>query len=552
MSSRFRQHNPLHAHQLTALRSALYVSAALFLLFLTACTPAIKWTVRPENNSCEMMWQEIDQTLARFDIYDAATSRVVGYPFLRNNRFYATTASQFELPEQQRQIVRQLQQLDLEGRYRELNRLPTAQQQELSQRWAGTPTLGALKAKVSRCSGTFLRQTFNQEGFYPQLVAALPMHDDYSTWQRGVGLYPLTSWFVENAAQKAHVSMQQRVQSYEASESPQKSVLYTPKARAPLSLRAMRAILKSTRDNWVSISFLNSGDMQRLAHSWAPTLRQFINKDHGTDNLIGRVYRHHNGIQIDTQQPTVYYYTSHTLLQGQPTIQINYVFWYAANHSKELAWWARGNLDGFTLRYTLTRSGQLAMVDLIKNCGCYHGFIPDDNLFDITNLKQTQRSAQILQALPQQQERQRLQFILSDSQQILHVDADTGEDHDTQPYLLRPYNDLEQLADENGTIGSLFDQRGIVPNTTRAERVFLFPMGIKSVGSMRQRGHHPITLIGRDHFDNPNFFDETFHYLQPPAKPDHYLRRSSSGLSKRVNSLKQIQQQPYPKRGVRP
>ena len=517
----------------------------------TTATPHRNNTVESDT-SCVELWHDMEQSFSNNDIYDAASARIGGYPFLRSNRFYAAAASLFERPEQQRQIVHQLQQLDLEGRYRELNRLPSAEQQRLSQQWTGSPSLGALKAKISRCSSKFLRQTFNQENFYQPLTKALAIDDDYSSWQRTVGIYPLAAWFVSSSTQRAHLKTQQRVQAYDPSLQTQSSITYSPQARRPLSHKTMRAILKSTRDNWISTSLLSSADMQRIAHSWAPTLHQFIDRKNGTNSLIGRVRRDNGSISIDSQQPTVYYYTSHTLLQGQPTIQINYVFWYASNHSKNTPWWARGNMDGFTLRYTLSRAGDLAMVDLIKNCGCYHGFIPNYSLFDIENLKQTEHRSKILQQLPQREERQRLEFTLSDSHQILHVSA-AGESVSTQQsYQLRPYNDLEQLVDEAGQISSLFDAQGIVPNTTRAESAILYSMGIKSVGSMRQRGHQPTTLVGRDHFDNPHLFDKTFHYLQPPTKADHYLRRSSSGLSKRVNSLKQISQQPSPGKRLLP
>lgn len=535
-------------------RTVVNTIATLCLLLPIGCTTASPhWNIIPENvTSCVELWHDMEQSFSNNDIYDVASARVGGYPFLRSNRFYAAAASQFEHPEQQRQIVHQLQQLDLEGRYRELNRLPSSEQQRLSQRWAGAPSLGALKAKISRCSSTFLRQTFNQENFYQPLTQALPIADDYSTWQRTVGIYPLASWLVSSSAHRAHLKIQQRVQAYDPTRQIQSSITYSPQVRRPLSHKAMRAILKSTRDNWISTSLLSSADMQRIAHSWAPTLRQFIDPENDTNNLIGRVRRDNGTITVDSQQPTVYYYTSHTLLQGQPTVQINYVFWYASNHSKKIQWWARGNMDGFTLRYTLTRTGELAMVDLIKNCGCYHGFVPNDALFDIENLKQPERRAQILQQLPQYEERQRLEVALSDSHQILHVSAADKNVPAQQSYLLRPYNDLEQLVDEEGHTGSLFNSQGIVPNTTRPEAAMLYSMGIKSVGSMRQRGHQPITLIGREHFDNPHLFDQIFYYLQPPTKAAHYLRRSSSGLSKRVNSLKQMTQQPSPGKRLLP
>jgi hypothetical protein len=78
------------------------------------------------------------------------------------------------------------------------------------------------------------------------------------------------------------------------------------------------------------------------------------------------------------------------------------------------------------------------------------------------------------------------------------------------PYELLPYEALESLPTGNGPGKSIFDSEGIVPGTERSERFFLFPMGVPSVGSMRQRGHHAIDFIGRVHFDDPNLFERNF------------------------------------------
>lgn len=505
-------------------RAVGYAIIALSLLIATGCTTANPhWEISAaRDTSCVELWNDMEQSFADNDIYDVANARIDGYPFLRSNRFYAAAASQFDHPEQQRQIVQQLQQLDLDGRFRELNRLPIIDQQRLSQKWTHSASLEAFKAEVSRCSATFLEKTVGQENFYHPLRQVLPVADDYSTWQRTLGAYPLASWFVSSAAHKTHLKIQHNVQAYDPAQHTQPSITYSPQAQIPLPHDEIRAILESTRDNSINTSLLSTAQMQQMVHSWAPTLRQFIDPDNGTANLIGRIGRDAGTISVDNQQPTVYYYSSHTLLQGQPTIQINYVFWYASNYSKKLPWWARGNLDGFTLRYTLSRTGELAMIDLIKNCGCYHGFVPNGAYFNSENLKRPERRAQILQQLPQRNEQQRLQFILADDHQILQVSVADESLSTQQSYQLRPYSDLEQLVDSQGQISSLFDHQGIVPNTGRAEAAMLYSMGIKSVGSMRQRGHQPITLIGRDHFDNPYLFDQTFHYLQPPA-PDKRL-----------------------------
>jgi hypothetical protein len=77
-------------------------------------------------------------------------------------------------------------------------------------------------------------------------------------------------------------------------------------------------------------------------------------------------------------------------------------------------------------------------------------------------------------------------------------------------YELVPYDLLENLPNEEAGAKSIFDTKGIGKGSERVERFILFSMGIPSIGSMRQRGHHAIELIGRVHFDDPHLFDKNF------------------------------------------
>jgi hypothetical protein len=78
------------------------------------------------------------------------------------------------------------------------------------------------------------------------------------------------------------------------------------------------------------------------------------------------------------------------------------------------------------------------------------------------------------------------------------------------PYELVPYDVLENLPREGGRTESIFNSKGIAKCSERIERFILFSMGIPKIGSMRQRGHHAIELIGRTQFDAPTLFDESF------------------------------------------
>jgi hypothetical protein len=86
----------------------------------------------------------------------------------------------------------------------------------------------------------------------------------------------------------------------------------------------------------------------------------------------------------------------------------------------------------------------------------------------------------------------------------------TKEAPNAVSYELVPYDVLETLPHEDGRTESIFNTKGIAKGSERVERFILFSMGIPSVGSMRQRGHHAIELIGRVHFDDPHLFDKNF------------------------------------------
>jgi hypothetical protein len=80
------------------------------------------------------------------------------------------------------------------------------------------------------------------------------------------------------------------------------------------------------------------------------------------------------------------------------------------------------------------------------------------------------------------------------------------------PYELIPYESLESLARADGRRESIFDAEGIAKGSGRVERFVFFPTGIPSIGSMRQRGHHAITLSERTLFDEPGLFEHYFEF----------------------------------------
>jgi hypothetical protein len=72
------------------------------------------------------------------------------------------------------------------------------------------------------------------------------------------------------------------------------------------------------------------------------------------------------------------------------------------------------------------------------------------------------------------------------------------------------YDALRQLPDGRGGVRSLFAANGLLEESVRPERWLLWPLGVPSAGTMRQRGHQATAFIGRRHFDDARGIERYF------------------------------------------
>jgi hypothetical protein len=101
-----------------------------------------------------------------------------------------------------------------------------------------------------------------------------------------------------------------------------------------------------------------------------------------------------------------------------------------------------------------------------------------------------------------------------DSVDQLQGIAGSAADH----YTLLPDDSLRSLALPSGGRRSLYDPRGFVPGTDRAEAWLFWPMGIAEAGTMRQWGRHATAFVGRRHFDDADLLERRF--VRPARSPD--------------------------------
>ena len=247
-----------------------------------------------------------------------------------------------------------------------------------------------------------------------------------------------------------------------------------------------------------------------LAHDFAPVL--FVDQA-GSYDRPGAMVARKQGFEVDSDKPALYYYVSHGFKRSQPVVQVNYVLWFPERAGKKAPWIEHGHLDGLTIRVTLDQEGRPFMMDVMNNCGCYHFFVPERGAVARIKPRRFKLDPFVPQWLPSVGGLERFGLRVNSGwhqvERVMRVDEASAVG---QGYQLLPYEQLESLDGANGLHVSLFSERGIARGTRRIEPLIFFSMGIPAVGSMRQRGHHPIDLVGRSHFDDPSLFDRSFEF----------------------------------------
>jgi hypothetical protein len=280
-----------------------------------------------------------------------------------------------------------------------------------------------------------------------------------------------------------------------------------PNAAISLPENEVQRIVEEAKRNPLGVPLLNEKMEKKLVASFAPV---FIQDVAGPYDQLGEVVWKDDRIEVNPEKPVVYYYLSHAFLKGEPILQIDYVIWYSERAGEKPPWIELGHLDGLTIRVSLDHQGKAFMVDVVMDCGCYHLFAPQEERVDRILPRPFMFDAFVPQWFPVLSPGERLGIRITSGWHQVQRLISVGEVLDPIPYELFPYGVLEALPHEDGRTESIFDTRGIAKGSERTERFLLFSMGVPSVGSMRQRGHHAIELIGRVHFDDPLLFDQNF------------------------------------------
>ena len=487
------------------------VAVALPFVFLLGCAPFVAKPAplsfeKPEG--CRQFLSRLDKAVEDAGVKDASNAPVRGFPYLRANRFLAALKEKLETDGEREGWSRWMQQLDLLSRKKELSNLPEkailslefGEGRKADRRW--------LYARVESCSSMLMSDDQGRSDFYSTLLPHVHVPGEYSCLRRTVGLYPLAAIPVAVLTQRS-LNKARKTFDREVKDLPVDGQLrsFIPQSRVFLHEEEVQEIIDISGKNAIGVPLPNLDQEEKLAWSFAPV---FIQDMAAPYDRLGQVVWKNDRVEIDPERPTVYYYTSNAYLKGEPILQINYVIWYSERAGKSAPSIERGHLDGLTARVSLDGEGKVFMVDAVSDCGCYHFFSPDKERVEQVQSRPISFDPFVPEWLPAVSSGVRLGIRINSGWHQVQRLLSVKEVSDPIPYALARYDVLEALPHESGRTESIFNSRGIAKGPERMERIILFSMGIPSVGSMRQRSHHAIELIGKDYFDNPYLFDENF------------------------------------------
>src|SRR5574340_212906 len=481
-------------------------------LLLAGCAAVGKPPAAPAEDTlaaCRTLYREVDAAIEHEGVRDHGSLPVSSFPYLRTTRLLASFRDNLIEEGQWSAWAGHMAALDAEARALELR--------NLSAPVAGHPG-NTLRDELSRCRERLLAADLAQPGRRAALRVAARVPDDYVTWWRVAGLYPLTAPVVSARIRAWHADTRDTFATpLTALPVAGELVRWAPQpgtsSGTPMKTAEVNEILNRSRDP-LGIPSPAAGDLDRLFDAFSPIWEVDVVND---NDRIG-MPRWDNGPVVDVARPTLYRKISHTRFGDRVLLQLNYIVWFPARTGNDIY---SGRLDGINWRVTLGPDGEPWLFDAIHNCGCYHQFFPSRHLRLRGDLPASYFEPPLVpQPAPGQHPLvlrvahhthfiQRVYFIPRGGREGLPPEPLPESLPSVQAIASEEYDALRSLPGDGG-YHSLFGEYGLIAGTERSERFILWPMGIRSPGAMRQWGRHATAFVGRRHFDDPFLIESLF------------------------------------------
>lgn len=472
-------------------------SLAVVAVLLAGC--AVLPPEIPESADCRARYLALDEKTDAAGVRDPGVHVIPGFPYLRSNRFLASFRNETADPAAFDAWVDRLRQLDLEARGAELRNLGVAE------------TAGLLP-ELARCGRAWAARDLAEEPRRAQLRERAAVPDNYSTWQRLLGLYPVAAPFLKlGVSGEQDQTREDYARPLAALDSPGPLVLWSPPAaRAVTPAETARWLAEDTDP--LGIPRLSDSQWQRLAAAHAPS---WWVETGGEFDRLGTPLLRQGALAFDSGRPVTHILPSYTRFGGRVLAQLVYAVWFSERPRQGVIDAAAGALDGVIWRVTLDADGQVLLYDSIHACGCYHYFFPAKPLARRPHGSLWEEPVLLPQdQLPGGRLAIRIQSRTHFIRRVVMPAAASAAE--TKPYALADYRELLNLPQAFGPTRSLFSANGMVRGTERVERFWLWPSGLPSPGATRQWGRHATSFVGRSHFDDPGLLDRLFERAPAP------------------------------------
>ncbi|PMN73728.1 hypothetical protein BCT27_01595 [Enterovibrio norvegicus] len=369
----------------------------------------------------------------------------------------------------------------------------------------------ARRESLQQCQEQLAQSSIESSLFWAQVdETPVVIPSAYQPWKRVFGLYPIASLVAKGQIEKEQAHIQSEFKR--PLEHPFHYGLPIPveSARDDAGLVIQEMMIEARAESALNWPMLSEPEAEQLLKHYAPV---FTVETLSKADLPGSLTFDDNASPtINTSTPTLYQDISYTQFNGDTLIQLNYVLWFSARPAESTFDPYSGAFDAVNIRVTLDKQGTPLIVDSIHQCGCFHMVYA---LSPTLSFLESENEKPIQQHLAKPQPSDRLHVSLSGGKHMITDLHFTSNIPAAIGLNTQPLDALLMLKASNGNVLSPFNQHGVLAESARGERWFLWPFGVRNPGAMRQQGQHAIAFIGERHFDDAKIFDALLTQNEP-------------------------------------
>jgi hypothetical protein len=479
--------------------------AALALLVLGGCATTAPF---PDDSAdraglCRAQIARVDAAVGAADVADAGAKRIKEFPWLRVTRPLASFADETDSDRRFDAWLDRLERTAANARRHELANLPGERRDALADEWApaaaqaGLPT--GLEPGLSACRTHLSRVTFSDETGRERLRANATAPDEYVTWQRVVGFYPV-----------ARLVARPQIVDYQDERDAvfNEPVSETVRRYAVDSEGRGDAVetARGIEHDALGIPDPSRVEAARLFDAHAPVWAIATTTDADRPGAL-RLADDERPV-ADTSRPAEYRRLSWTRFGDEVLLQLNYMIWFPERPKEGALDVYGGHLDGLIWRVTLAPDGEPLAYDSIHPCGCYYTLFPAAGWRVAEMPGDAEPVASPVRAPAYAADERLVVRADSATHYLSGVESIERPVDDVTALAPLPFGQLRSLPRQGGGSASAFAPDGLIPSTARLERFFFWPFGVPSAGAMRQWGTHAVAFVGRRHFDDPRLLEQ--------------------------------------------